>query len=132
MALLQANAIPAERAVRSTLFCLCTSKSEAAVSNNKKNCALYVLANYWQTRSIAQPLCDSRATCCCPNAVWALASGGFRIVSYYLYCWYKFAVRANLWAILTESGTGREPWVRFSTPIFTIRPMWEVPKPQKF
>jgi len=42
---------------------LCTSKSEAAVTNNKKTRCKYVLANYWQTRSIARPLCDSRATC---------------------------------------------------------------------
>jgi len=32
-------------------------KSVAYVTNNKR------LANHWQTRSIAQPLCDSRATC---------------------------------------------------------------------
>jgi len=47
---------------------VCTSKSEDEVTNNKKT-ALEVLycwrneANYWQTRSIARPLCDSRATC---------------------------------------------------------------------
>ena len=45
-----------------------TGKSEAEVTNNKKT-ALEVLyywrneANYWQTRNIARPLCDSRATC---------------------------------------------------------------------
>jgi len=38
---------------------LCTSKSEAAVTSNKKMCCRYVLANYRQTRSIAQPLCNS-------------------------------------------------------------------------
>jgi len=44
-----------------------TGKSEAEVTDNKKT-ALEVLyywsneANYWQTRSIARPLCDSRAT----------------------------------------------------------------------
>ena len=47
---------------------VCTSKSEAEVTSNKKT-ALDVLcywcneANYWQTRSIAQPLCDRRASC---------------------------------------------------------------------
>ena len=47
-----------------------TGKLEAEVTNNKtKKTALKVLyywsneANYWQTRSIARPLCDSRATC---------------------------------------------------------------------
>jgi len=48
---------------------VCTSKSEADVTNNKKKPVLEVLyywhneANYWQTRSIARPLCDSRAFC---------------------------------------------------------------------
>jgi len=43
---------------------LCTSKSEAAVASNKKKlCCRYVEADYRQTWSIAQPLCDSRATC---------------------------------------------------------------------
>ena len=45
-----------------------TGKSKAKVNNNKKT-ALEVLyywsnkANYWQTRSIARPLCDIRANC---------------------------------------------------------------------
>ena len=42
---------------------LCTSKSEAAVTSNKKLRCRFVEANYWQTRSIARPLCDSRASC---------------------------------------------------------------------
>jgi len=42
---------------------LCTSKSEAAVTSNKKLRCRYVEANYWQTWSIARFLCDSRATC---------------------------------------------------------------------
>ena len=42
---------------------LCTSKSEVAVTSNKKLRCGYVLANYWQTWSITRPLCDSRATC---------------------------------------------------------------------
>jgi len=41
---------------------LCTSKSEAAVTTNKKT-ALYVEADYRQVRSIARPLCDSWASC---------------------------------------------------------------------
>jgi len=49
----------------------CTSKSEAEVTNNKKT-ALEVLyywrneASYWHTRSIARPVCDSRASCYIP------------------------------------------------------------------
>jgi len=46
---------------------LCTSKSQAAVTSNKKT-ALYVEADYRQTRSIARPLCDSWASCC--NITW--------------------------------------------------------------
>jgi len=42
---------------------LCISKSEAAVTSNKKLCCRYVEANCWQTRNIARPLCDSRASC---------------------------------------------------------------------
>ena len=41
---------------------LCTSKSEAAVTSNVKLCCRYVEANYWQIRSIARPLCYSRAS----------------------------------------------------------------------
>jgi len=41
---------------------LCTSKSVAAVTSNKKT-ALYIEADYRQTRSIARPLCDSWASC---------------------------------------------------------------------
>jgi len=42
-----------------------TGKSEAKVINNKKLRSRYctVEAYYWQTGSIARPLCDSRATC---------------------------------------------------------------------
>jgi len=42
-----------------------SDKSVAYVTNNKRLCSTFcaVEANYWQTRSIAQPLCDSRATC---------------------------------------------------------------------
>ena len=42
---------------------LCTSKSEAAVTSNKKLLCRYVEADYRQTRSIARPLCDSWASC---------------------------------------------------------------------
>ena len=39
-------------------------KSVTFVTNNKRLFdVLYFEANYWHTRSIAQPLCDSRATC---------------------------------------------------------------------
>jgi len=42
-----------------------TGKSEAEVTSNKKLRFRYctIEANYWQTRSIARSLCDSRATC---------------------------------------------------------------------
>jgi len=43
-----------------------SDKSVAYVTNNKRLCSTFctIEANYWQTRSIAPPLCDSRATCC--------------------------------------------------------------------
>ena len=42
-----------------------SGKSEAAVTNNRRLRSTYITikANYWQTRSIARPLCDSMATC---------------------------------------------------------------------
>ena len=42
---------------------LCTSKSESAVTSNKKLRCRYVEADYRKTRSIARPLCDSWASC---------------------------------------------------------------------
>jgi len=42
-----------------------SNKSEAKVTNNRRLHSTYytVKANYWQTWSIARPICDSRATC---------------------------------------------------------------------
>ena len=42
-----------------------SGKSEAEVTNNRRLRSTYctIEANYWQTRSIARPFCDSRATC---------------------------------------------------------------------
>ena len=42
-----------------------SDKSVAYVTNNKRLYSTFctVEANYWQTRSIARPVCDSRATC---------------------------------------------------------------------
>jgi len=41
-----------------------TGKSEVKVTNNKLRLGYCtVAANYWLTRIIARPLCDSRATC---------------------------------------------------------------------
>jgi len=42
-----------------------SGKYEAEVSNNRRLCSTYctIEANCWQTRSIARPLCNSRATC---------------------------------------------------------------------
>ena len=43
-----------------------SGKSEAEVTNNKRLHSMYcnVEGNYWQTRSIARPLCHSRASYC--------------------------------------------------------------------
>jgi len=43
-----------------------SDKSLAYVTKNKRLYSTFctVEANYWQTRSIARPLCDNRATCC--------------------------------------------------------------------
>ena len=43
-----------------------SDKSVAYVTNNKRLYSTFctVEANYWQTQSIARPLCDSRASCC--------------------------------------------------------------------
>jgi len=42
-----------------------SDKSVASMTNNKRLCSTFstIEANYWQTWSVAQPLCDSRATC---------------------------------------------------------------------
>jgi len=42
-----------------------SDKSVAYVTNNKRLYSTFctVVANYWQTQSIARPLCDNRATC---------------------------------------------------------------------
>jgi len=42
-----------------------SDKSVAYVTNSKRLCSTFctIEANYRQTRSIARPLCDSRATC---------------------------------------------------------------------
>ena len=41
-----------------------SGKSEVEVTNNRRLRSMYctIEANYWQTRSIARPLCESRAT----------------------------------------------------------------------
>jgi len=46
-----------------------SDKSVAYVTNNKVLYSTFctVEANYWQTQSIARPLCDSRATCFSPH-----------------------------------------------------------------
>jgi len=50
---------------RTTFITACSDKSVAYITNNKRLCSTFftIEANYWQTRSIARPLCDSRATC---------------------------------------------------------------------
>jgi len=42
-----------------------SNKSVAYITNNKRLYSTFctVDANYWQTRSIARPLCDSSVTC---------------------------------------------------------------------
>jgi len=44
-----------------------SDKSVVYVNNNKRLCLTFctIEANYWQTRIIVSPLCDSRATCIC-------------------------------------------------------------------
>jgi len=46
---------------------VCSGTSEAKVTTNRRLRLMYcgIEANYWQTRSIARPLCNSRATFCC-------------------------------------------------------------------
>jgi len=46
----------------------CSGKSEAKITNNRRLRSTYcaVEANYWHTRSIARPFCDSRAICFIP------------------------------------------------------------------
>ena len=48
-----------------------SAKSEAEVTNNRRLRSTYctIEANYWQTGSIARPLCDSRATCYLPASI---------------------------------------------------------------
>jgi len=50
-----------------------SDKSVAYVTNNKRLYSTFctVEANYWQTRSIARPLCDSRATCFLFTRPWS-------------------------------------------------------------
>jgi len=44
---------------------LIVHSDKSVITNNKRlrSTLCTIEANYWQTRSIAQPLCDSRATC---------------------------------------------------------------------
>ena len=53
-----------------------SDKSVAYVTNNKGLYSTFctIEANYWQTRSIARPLCDSRAACYVPQnpVVWTV------------------------------------------------------------
>jgi len=53
-----------EKTTEQNLF-VRSSKSDAEVTNNRRLRSTYctIEANYWQTRSIARPFCDSRATC---------------------------------------------------------------------
>jgi len=59
-----------------------SGKSEAEVTNNKRRYRT-AEANYRQTRSIARPVCDSRATCQCSpdvitspgNSLWGILFG---------------------------------------------------------
>jgi len=54
-----------------------SDKSVAYVTNNKRLYLTFctVEAYYWHTRSIARPLCDSRATCCCQGNCTQAISG---------------------------------------------------------
>ena len=60
----EASTLP-QRQQNSAFNCTRSDKSVAYVTNNKRLYSTFctVEANYWQTLSIARPLCDSRATC---------------------------------------------------------------------
>ena len=56
------NLQPRQREENRTVHC--GGKSEAEVTNNRRLHSTYcTIDNYWHTRGIARPVCDSRATC---------------------------------------------------------------------
>ena len=59
---------------RTTHLTARSDKSVAYVTNNKRLYSTFctVEANYWQTQSIARPLCDSWATC---DVIWRKTTG---------------------------------------------------------
>jgi len=85
-----------------------SDKSVAYVTNNKTLYSTFctVEANYWQTQSIARPLCDSRATCLYPLAFDAPVMGGHRRtiafpfgaekLEWWFYRWWK-SLRIWVW-----------------------------------
>ena len=51
---------------------LIVRSDKSVITNNKRLRSTFctIEANYWQTRSIARPFCDSRATCYWASAYW--------------------------------------------------------------
>jgi len=56
---------PRRKKRREQNLIVCSGKYEAEVTNNRRLRSTYctIEANYWHTRSIARPVCNSRATC---------------------------------------------------------------------
>jgi len=54
-----------EKRTEQNVIIVHSEKSEAEVTNNRRLRSTFctIETNYWQTRSIARPLCDSKATC---------------------------------------------------------------------
>ena len=61
----QAWTTTSKRTEQNRIYDICSSKSEAEATNTRRLSSTYctIEANYWQTRSIARPLCDSKAAC---------------------------------------------------------------------
>ena len=72
-------------------------KSEAKVTNSKRVRSRYctVEANYWQTRSIARPLCDSRATCLDIGLSHARLETICAVPEYNVECYWKDSLKST-------------------------------------
>jgi len=78
-----------------------SGKSEAKVTNKRRlrsRCCT-AGANYWQTRSISLPLCNSTATCCNLGRIWQNCSGCHQVAALCSGAW-----RGLLCCAVTTSG----------------------------
>jgi len=75
------------------------------VTNNKRLYSTFctVEANYWQTRSIARPLCDSRATCSSTCRDFPLNSVKDRLVTWLLQSGMDYLLTSDFHPLLTPS-----------------------------